>query len=398
MHPTTLRAFIRFLGFEAKYAFNTVKDVVASGLKRIHLLQFNQPMPSNCLEAIQFGIQDLRASRSLLTEKHGKPPLMYKDVVALLDSIPDIDYFKPTECLLYLLALYTGARAITCANIKVGHITSIQTIGEDLQVKLLLCVAKAKPQWNHTVCFRDHKKSTKTDNIIHWLQVVLEQRFNLSLNDDFSLTEAQQATFLFPWSKNNLTQRLQNRLKHFGYPQTFFGFHSLRAGFACSTLTQRSEHQQAFLELSALVAGWVPSQPAQLGYIKDTTKSLIIANYLIQPEAPNPIDLTLPAHGYSTTLVPVAYPARLAYFSFQQALRYRLSSFPQPDQDTLFKNGLKLLLRHFGLTKTKKSLHARLAEMKTWQELSQLVEAILDQLPIEKQWHSLPLSPSPLRV
>jgi hypothetical protein len=395
MEPLVLRAFINFLGLQAKYGFHTVKDVVVSGLKRIHLLQFEKMMPPPCLEALQMGLHDLRSSRSIVTDKKGEPPLMYQDVISLLHSIPDVDYFKPTESLLYLFALYTGARAITCSNILVGDITLIDFIDDFVQMKVLLRVAKAKPNWNHTICFRDHKTNNNTDNIIFWFRLVLQQRFNLSL-DHFSPTEDQKCSYLFPWSKGNLTQRLQSRLKHFGYDSNFFGFHSFRAGFACSVLTQRSDDKQGFLELSALVAGWIPSQPAQLGYIKDSTKSLIIANYLVQPNAPVAIDHHSSAHGYSKPLIPVPYGPHIAYKSLMQGLRYRLSSFSPLMRKDLLLEALQHLKSTF--KSSQRNLPKKIDSISSHLDLTDLIESTLDQLSQTKNWYSRLLPTSRQRV
>ena len=82
----------------------------------------------------------------------GKPPLLAFDLAELITRIPDVLSFKAREASLFLFALHTGSRAITCENIHWKDIVHVEydTSGA-IRVTIIQNVTKGNPAWDHPV-------------------------------------------------------------------------------------------------------------------------------------------------------------------------------------------------------------------------------------------------------
>lgn len=68
------------------------------------------------------------------------------DVAKIINATPDLFPGKAEEASLWLFSLYTGARAITAANVLIGDMSWCQNI-----LKVRLRVTKSNPNWGHCV-------------------------------------------------------------------------------------------------------------------------------------------------------------------------------------------------------------------------------------------------------
>lgn len=74
-----------------------------------------------------------------------------------------------------------------------------------------------------------------------------------------------------------------------GFPYRLMSYHSLRAGFICSAVLKSrltSADMRGVLEDTAYVANWVPNSVAQMRYVKDTVRRMIICNRMIRESNP----------------------------------------------------------------------------------------------------------------
>lgn len=67
---------------------------------------------------------------------------MYQDVKKIIESTPDWVCTKKSEACLFLFALYTGARAISCSNIKVGDVERVYWLKKSRIVQIKIRVSK----------------------------------------------------------------------------------------------------------------------------------------------------------------------------------------------------------------------------------------------------------------
>jgi len=75
-----------------------------------------------------------------------KQACIVDDVRRIIENTPDNVFTKAEEASLWLFALQTGARAITCAEVRIGDLSYL---GGVLRVKLRL--TKGIKNWDHSV-------------------------------------------------------------------------------------------------------------------------------------------------------------------------------------------------------------------------------------------------------
>jgi hypothetical protein len=330
-NPPTIRTFIRFLGFRANYRYGTIANIVCPSLKRIYRECIgHRTLPTELMLAFSTGLEDLRRSRSLINKPiGGKAALLVSDLDRIISAIPDWLASKTHDVAVWLFAISTGARAITISHIDVADIESVFTDetpqGTRLSVRVRLRVTKGCSDWNHLVTIQGLPELRSNNNAVFWLNQALKLYYNLDLTQ-FEHWDQQRLrnVRLFPWERDALTQRLQVRAEAAGYPKKLFGFHSMRAGFITNALIKAaclmpsSPIPYSVLETTALVAGWMPGSKAQIGYVNEAARALVIGGRLIDPTCEqSPIDPNLISSEryHSITLQPIKI------YSTRQAIR-----------------------------------------------------------------------------
>jgi hypothetical protein len=221
----------------------------------------------------------------------GKDAAILADVVHIIDSTPDGVSTKAEEASLWLCAVSTGARSVTCAAVALRDIALVKDLddGQTL-VQIRYMRTKAITNWNHTVSLEGKLGEKSSANVVFWLDAHLAKTFGLHLRDysHWNLTPEIGARKLWRWSKDAMSAMFRRRAESAGFPKGLLSFHSLRAGFICSALIQAGTNKDAVasvLENTAFVGGWVPNQKAQLRYVKNTAKRLIVSTRLILPQS-----------------------------------------------------------------------------------------------------------------
>jgi hypothetical protein len=152
-------------------------------------------------------------------------------------------------------------------------------------VNICYNVAKNVPSgWGHPVALEGQTEVRDDDDAVYWLERHLKDNFGLSLHNraTWVLSAEQESKPLFLWlSTDAMAEAFATACEKAGFPSRYFTFHSLRAGFICSALTDalkcnNMKDRQAIIERTALIAGWKPSGPSQMLYIKmQAIRSLI---------------------------------------------------------------------------------------------------------------------------
>jgi hypothetical protein len=285
--------FVRFLGLEAKYAVGSVEDVVIPSLKRLHVVNTSLSVPADVHLALSQALRDVKNSKSSLRPALSKEPAISPDVEKIIERTPDGLPTKSTEASLWLVALSTGARAVTCHSVLIGDISNVYAnpnLSGEFFVQLTYRVTKGNPNWNHVVTLEGDPSIKSNMNVVYWLNRHLMKSKGLELSHFQSWASSVKKEPLWPWSKDSMREIFTSRAIAAGFPKGIFSFHSLRAGFICSALLKAGTDpaaSRAILENTAFVAGWVPNQPAQLRYVKECARKTIISSRLVIPSDTN---------------------------------------------------------------------------------------------------------------
>lgn len=340
--------FIRFLGTVAKYAVSTIEDVIAPSLKRLHREFTDTPCSEDINESIALAIRDVKRSPSQLKGPDGKAPATLSDVKIIIEKTPEGVPTKAAESSLWLFALTTGARAITCFNVQVCDIINVisKAGSGNVLIQILLRVTKGNQNWGHTVTVEGDPKKKSNLNIAFWLNEHLKQRFGLQLESFHMWPEQPNFANIWSWSKDSMRQLFKTRADFAGFPYTKFSFHSLRAGFICTAIMNAgisNDAIKAVLEHTAYVAGWVPGQTAQMRYVKDCVKRSIVSSRLVlsaeELESDGIVDkvLTTSENFHNIKLGPSKWQSDTNYKMFQYLVEKAFTKEDLPERE---KNSL----------------------------------------------------------
>eukprot|EP00770_Monocercomonoides_exilis_P016709 MONOS_16693.1-p1 / transcript=MONOS_16693.1 / gene=MONOS_16693 / organism=Monocercomonoides_exilis_PA203 / gene_product=unspecified product / transcript_product=unspecified product / location=Mono_scaffold02023:374-1689(-) / protein_length=438 / sequence_SO=supercontig / SO=protein_coding / is_pseudo=false len=263
-----VRGFIRFLAYDCRNCVYSIYAVVLPSLKRIQVKMYNKPIDVRLNTELNLIVNEMRRDKSLKQKGEGKEPLMTFDVKYLVQSIPDFFMSKAEECSLFLFALHTGARAITCGNVRLCDVRHVIIEDDSIFLKIRLMRNKGNDKWNHIVLLENQTEENKSLDAVYWMRQHILQKFgkDLFLKEEWPLKEKSEE-LIWSWSSETMRTRLKKRLELAGFPPENFGFHSFRSGFLCSALMNagsNKEKRNSILETCAFIAGWIPYSRSQM--------------------------------------------------------------------------------------------------------------------------------------
>ncbi|KAH7816076.1 uncharacterized protein MONOS_13507 [Monocercomonoides exilis] len=291
--------FIKLLGAAVGYSIKSLRDSVLPSLYYISWYRTKEIVTQEVRKMALLAIAEIQFQRDQLFDndeleefqcvtKH-KEPLIVRDLDRILSCIPDWNVEKPREASLFLFALATGARSLTCSRIRLRDIVRVFSKGGSSFVKVTINLACGKGIRNddHCVTVEGDIKEKNNLNVIWWLEEYLVIQYGLTLTtfDTWNLGELG-SHFLWGMRKGAMRARLQKRAKQAGYPEQMFGFHSFRSGFICSALLKienNPELKENVLETAAYIANWKLGSPVEMQYVDRTTRGTIVANRLNFP-------------------------------------------------------------------------------------------------------------------
>ena len=354
LQPQVVAGFITFLRKDAHYAPGSIEDVLIPSLKRVHEEKTGEQVCQKVNQWISEAIKSIKRVENSDYEKKGKEPAILADVKRIIDFTPEGLPTKAAEASLWLVALCTGARAITCSNVQLRDILAVINHPQSppgqqwVNIQLRYRVNKGNANWNHEVTLEGRLDRKATSDFAYWLNQHLKSTFNLDLAQfrSWTLTQEQKKESIWHWSKDSMRQIFKDRAERAGFPREIFGFHSLRAGFICSALIKAGSDEtkvRSVLENTAFIAGWVPYQNAQLRYVKTCAKKTLISTRLVVDDD-NTLDsnivdplMTSSENFHSITLADPSWPMDTNYRAFHAKVDTYILSFiqDQPDKETL---------------------------------------------------------------
>lgn len=235
---TSLANFIRFLGIEAHYAIGSIESVFIPSLKRIYKAEFSKSMPDEWYATLASSLHQLKLNPRMLKTSSEKEPLIYDDVLNIIRCTSDALFDKPLESALWLFAVSTGARSITCEHVTLGDIVGVHVASvTSMLVKIRLRVTKGNASDDHVVTLKGDPQVHSDSCFLSWLTLSLKLYHGLDLTEFSDWSDTIRALPLFGGLKrDSMRERLKVRALAAGYPAGRFGFHSLRSGFICTAL------------------------------------------------------------------------------------------------------------------------------------------------------------------
>ncbi|KAH7829794.1 uncharacterized protein MONOS_16643 [Monocercomonoides exilis] len=236
-------------------------------------------------------LKEGRVDKNVKPDGKGKEPCLLMDVERIIAFTDDLLPTKAMEASLWLVAVSTGARAITASNVLLSDIGSVilSDNGTTYLLKIKFRVTKGDPYWNHDVTLEGMLDEKSNTDPVYWINQHLQTSFGLSLNNrsKWILSETEKKLKLWDLSKDNMTQYLRRRAQNAGYPHDLFSFHSFRGGFMSSTMISmgiNAHGRDSAIMYTAAVAGWIPNSKAQLRYCKNAVTSTVVSTRLADPE------------------------------------------------------------------------------------------------------------------
>ncbi|KAH7819243.1 uncharacterized protein MONOS_15979 [Monocercomonoides exilis] len=209
-----VRGFIRFLAYDCRYCVYSIYAVVLPSLKRIQVKMYNKPIDVQLNTELNLIVNEMRRDKSLKQKGEGKEPLMTFDVKYLVQSIPDFFMSKAEECSLFLFALHTGARAITCGNVRLCDVRQVIIEDDSIFLKIRLMRNKGNDKWNHIVLLENQTEENKSLDAVYWMRQHILQKFgkDLFLKEEWPLKEKSEE-LIWSWSSETMRTRLKKRLE-----------------------------------------------------------------------------------------------------------------------------------------------------------------------------------------
>ena len=268
------------------YTVDTVVHVILASLKRIFREQQDRDFTSAERRALSQAVQQGKSPANNPRVGTGKDALLLSDVGVITGAIPDGDRSKAHDAAMMLIAVQTGLRAISMANLELRDIARVASNGETLQVTLNVRVTKGSKQWNHPITLEGYPGKPCDVDAVYWLAQHLKTHFKLDITKFGTglWTTIDKNQRLFQANEMAMCARLKTRALHAGYPIKLFGFHSLRSGFmgtAALLAWGNADGMKACLEITQFIAGWKPNSKVQQRYVKKSVERALNASRLV---------------------------------------------------------------------------------------------------------------------
>lgn len=281
--------FLNFLAIKCGYALNGIEQVVVPSLRHLNLDRCGSEDKA-VVQAMKHTIKSLRTNKKVCIHGRGKQPLCSFDLATLISRIPNSMESKLEDASLFLFALHSGARALTCEGITWGDILRVDNTDTTTgvwRVIIILRITKGNPTWDHPVCIEGFPDRENPLDVVFYLNQFAIHTLKLNL---IEITKREKGPNLFDknqvWnlSRDAMRGRIKKRLEQCGFPPALWSFHSFRSGHICSALLAAGSDpgkRASVLEVTAFVAGWVPRGKAQCGYVKTVAEKQIVCSRLL---------------------------------------------------------------------------------------------------------------------
>ena len=270
---------------------NTYLPNLETGLRR----DFHVVFPLEYMR-LAHGVKERLEEKGKIAESQygggGAEPIMQFDLQHMFNNMP----LGWTHCYLLKafmsLGLCCGARGVSLTNLRWQHLKVItnRAPGSDtVYVTLTVNITVTKGgRTDHSVTFQGDATDSSCMNPFYHLNLFCLQMLKKPLFDVSTFSKDELNMLLFDSTTDAMSGLVRVACYNSGYPKDFFTCHSLRSGFLCcmvihkylNPLVARDDNDVLFI--SGIVAGWVPRAKAQLRYIKDALKGVLVANRALE--------------------------------------------------------------------------------------------------------------------
>ncbi len=193
--------------------------------------------------AINRAVGDITRSKTFRKGNGGRQPAILDDIARVVQFTPELLPSKDEEASLWLIAVSTGARAITCDNVLVGDIQQVcwNPTNNRWLVQIEYRVTKGDWNWNHPVTIEGQLECFHFTDPVYWLNRHLLKSFGLDLKNFKNWGVQLRRRKLWKWNKDSMRELFKDRMIKSGFPEDHFCFHSLRSGFICSALIKKGK-------------------------------------------------------------------------------------------------------------------------------------------------------------
>jgi len=185
MTEQTLSWFITYCGISIQYSINTITDVLIPCVKRIWMENNHQENVSvEISNALNAALRQVKRSPKMNPGTQGKQPAILSDLEIIIRAIPLGIPTRTEELSLFLTALNTGARSITCEHVLVRDILSLIPNESDPSqhyVRINFTRMKGVVQGNHYITLEGSLTTEAPMDAVYWIERHLQHSFGLSL-------------------------------------------------------------------------------------------------------------------------------------------------------------------------------------------------------------------------
>jgi hypothetical protein len=266
-----------------------------TGLKR----NFHVALPSDFMR-IAHGVKERLENKGKIAESQsaggGAEPIMQFDLQHIFDHMP----LGWSHCYLLKafmsLGLCCGARGVSLVNLRwqdLKIIVNRAPRSNIVYVTLTVNITVTKGgRTDHSVTFQGDASDSSCMNPFYHLNLLSLQLIKKSLLHLTSFSKNELGVLIFDSTADAMSGLIRVAAYNSGYPKDFFTCHSMRSGFLCCMVIHKYLNPQVarddndVLFISGIIAGWVPKAKAQLRYIKDSLKRVLVSNRaLVSPFA-----------------------------------------------------------------------------------------------------------------
>ena len=330
------------------YEANGVEDVLVASWKRIYKEQQGvDQLTTHQRELLKSALKEGRLASNEPRFGTGKAPMITVDVEKIISTIPLGDGALSHDACLMTLAVHTGLRAVSCANIEIRDIVGIGEVEEEnstssavkYRLELIIRVTKGSQAWNHPINVEGYPYKLGYLDAVYWFRQHMIRKFGLNIMEYGNSTWTSMKTDdkkrrIFDVSEDGMRERVKARAEMAGYPKGLFGFHSLRSGFMGSAAIQAygdAAQMTGALETTSFVAGWEKNSRTQELYVKNAVKRTMVASRLVAKDklglSGASIDKSIaknPERFHKIKLEPKEYPSNVNMETFHEKLRKKL--------------------------------------------------------------------------
>lgn len=352
------------------YEANGVQNVLLASWKRMYKEQEGiDQLSTSEQNMLKDAVRQGRLASNEPRFGAGKAPMITVDVEKIISTIPPGDAALAHDACLMTLAVHTGLRAISCANIEIRDVVGIEEVDDTTtsalkyRLELIIRVTKGSKAWNHPINIEGYPNRRSDLDAVYWFRAHMLRKFDLDILEYgsakwTSMTQADRQRRIFDTDEDSMRERVKARAEMAGYPKGLFGFHSLRSGFMGSAAIQAygdASKMSAALETTQFVAGWEKNSRTQELYVKNAVKRTMIASRLIAKDqldlSGGVIDKSIakdPERFHKIKLEPKEYPSNVNMQSFHEKLKKKLRD-PKVDEEENERRYISISLIGFSL-------------------------------------------------